>query len=94
MLKKIKDLVVDNVKKDNNKVTIDDVKEYGNKKLELVLSTEEHMASISILSDFTYDFFAVEIVSEDIVMNSTETCDSIKDLLTRIEEHIFKFSSL
>lgn len=94
MLKKVKDFVIDNFKKIDNKITIDDIKEYSNKKLELVLSSNEYMASISIISDFTYDFLTIEIVSENIIINSTEICGGINDLLTRIEEHILQFSKL
>lgn len=94
MLEKIKDFVIANIKQYNNKIIIDDVKEYGSKKLELVLTTKKYMASISILSDFTFDFLAVEIISEEIVINSTESCNSIKDLYTRIDKHISRFSSL
>lgn len=94
MITRIKELVIDNVKKFNNKISIDDIKEYNNNKLELVLSTDEYMASLSIFSDYTYDFLAVEIVSENIVMNDTETCNSIECLYSKLEEYIFKFSLL
>lgn len=94
MFKKIEDFVIANIKQYNNKIIIDDVKVYGNKKLELVLTTKKYMASISILSDFTFDFLAVDIISEEIVINSTESCDSIKDLYIIIDKHISTCSRL
>lgn len=94
MIIRVKEFVIDNVKKFNNKISIDDIKEYNNNKLELVLSTDEYMASLSIFSDYTYDFLVVEIVSENIVMNNTETCNSIEGLYSKLEEYIFKFSRL
>ncbi len=94
MITRVREFVIDNVKKFKNKISIDDIKEYNNNKLELVLSTDKYMASLSILSDYTYDFLAVEIVSENIVMNNTETCISIEGLYSKLEEYILKFFRL
>lgn len=52
------------------------------------------MASLSIITDYTYDFLAVEIETENIVINSTVTCNSFEELCTQLNENIFKFSRL
>jgi hypothetical protein len=67
---------------------------YGNNKLEYALSTKDYMASISVLPDFTYDFFAVEIEREDTIMVKTRQYDNIEGLFRELKEDISSFANL
>ncbi|MBW7453042.1 hypothetical protein ACFOLF_21270 [Paenibacillus sepulcri] len=76
-------------------ITIESEVMYGNSKLEYALSTEHYMASISVLSDFTYDFFAMEIISgEDPLLLNMKQFDSIENLFTELTKDIISFSDL
>ncbi|MMZ70348.1 hypothetical protein D1872_333660 [compost metagenome] len=52
------------------------------------------MASISVLSDYTYDFFAVEIESENTLIVKTKKFTNLDDLLAEIKKDISDFSEL
>lgn len=52
------------------------------------------MASISILSDHTYDFFAVEIESENTLSVKTKKFTSLDDLIAELKEDLSDFTSL
>ncbi|MDK8183737.1 hypothetical protein [Paenibacillus sp. UMB4589-SE434] len=67
---------------------------YGDAKLEYALSKENFMASISVLSDYTYDFFTVEIESENTLSVKTEKFTNLDDLLAELKADLLEFSSL
>jgi len=67
---------------------------YGNNKLEYALSIKEYMASISVLPDLTYDFFAVEIESEETLMVKTKKFKTIDELFSDLKEDISSFANL
>jgi hypothetical protein len=50
------------------------------------------MASVSILSDYTYDFYAVEIESERTFMVKTKQFVSFDELITELKKDISGFS--
>lgn len=77
-----------------DRITLDDIAIYENKKLEAVLSLQKHMASVGILPDLTYDFLAVESDSENIVLNRTENYTCVEDLCIALKKDIVTFIEL
>ncbi|MNC14689.1 hypothetical protein D3C75_624760 [compost metagenome] len=75
-------------------VVIEDVIFYEKAKLEYALSTTSHMASISILPDLTYDFFAEEIASEEVYLMKTKYFSSTEELFSQLTKDILSFSEL
>ena len=75
-------------------ITIESVVIYEESKLEYALSIENWMASITILSDFTYDFFIIEIKSEEIKANKTKNFKNIDMLFNEIEDDLRCFTNL
>ncbi|MGO4501190.1 hypothetical protein AB4114_35730, partial [Paenibacillus sp. 2RAB27] len=67
---------------------------YGNAKLEYALSIKNYMASISVLADYTYDFFISEIARENTFLIKTKQFENLNDLLDEIKEDLFNFSNL
>lgn len=94
MLDKIKDIVDEIIYNSKINITVESVVMYGENKLEYALSIEDCMASISILSDFTYDFFALEIESEDVKISKTMNFNNINDLFKTIDEDLRSFIEL
>lgn len=52
------------------------------------------MASISVLADYTYDFFISEIARENTFLIKTKQFENLNDLLDEIKEDLFNFSNL
>lgn len=67
---------------------------YGGNKLEYALSIEDYIASMSILSDLTYDFFATEIESENMLLVKTMNFNDIDSLFKQMKEDLGRFSNL
>ncbi|ASA23034.1 hypothetical protein [Paenibacillus donghaensis] len=86
----IENLIIDM----KNKIIVESEVIYGYSKLEYALSHEDYMASVSILSDFTYDFFIVDIESENTLLVKTKQFKNIDDLLKELEHDLSKFSTL
>lgn len=94
MLNEVKSYVNSFIDGTKNEITIESENIYGDSKLEYTLSIESQMASLSILADFTYDFFVTDIESENIIMSKTLSFDTIKDLLKQVKEDLEMFSAL
>lgn len=94
MFSKIKEFLANYLSNFGSIITMDDFTTYGDKKVEIVLSTAEHMASISILTDFTYDFLAVTIEDEHLAINKTINCKDIDDLYNELKSDITCFANL
>ncbi|MNN40567.1 hypothetical protein D3C81_1546460 [compost metagenome] len=62
--------------------------------MEYALSKDNYMASISVLSDYTYDFFAVEIESENTLSVKTKKFTNLDDLIAELKGDVSDFSSL
>lgn len=75
-------------------VKIESFISYGNKKVEYSLSFKEFMASVSILSDFTYDFFAIEIETERAFMFNTKQFKRLEDVVSELKTDLISLSSL
>lgn len=75
-------------------ISIESFISYGDKKIEYALSFKEFMVSVSILSDFTYDFFAIEIETERAFMFNTKQFQKFEDVITELKEDLFSLSSL
>lgn len=73
-----------------NRISLDSITNYDDKKIEMVLSMDNHMISISILLNLTYDLMIVEFESENLIMSKTKMCDNIDDLLQEIREDFKK----
>jgi len=86
--------IKNHIKESNKDIKLIDVTDYNGKKLEVVVSTDIHMASISVLPDYTYDFLAVEIENENIKLNVTKNCENLEKLKKEIEYDIIQFSKL
>lgn len=94
MFDKIKDFVNNYIKESKNSIIIENEAIYGDNKLEYALSIEEYMASMSILSDLTYDFFATEIESENMLLVKTMHFDDVESLFKQMREDLESFCSL
>jgi hypothetical protein len=94
MFDKVKIFVNDYVSGAGIGMTIESEVMHGSNKLEYALSIEDYMASISVLSDYTYDFFASEIESESMFMIKTMYFNSIGDLLKQMKEDLDRFIKL
>lgn len=92
MFEEIKLFVIDYIKGLDVSVIIESKVVYGTNKLEYALSIEGYMASISILSDYTYDFFAIE--SENMLMVKTMNFKSTEDILNQLKEDLDGFTKL
>ncbi|MNO75539.1 hypothetical protein D3C76_665900 [compost metagenome] len=93
VLENVKQFVENLVSKYSN-ITIEDEIMVANVKLEYALSTKTHMASISILSDLTYDFYAEGIWSEEVSLMKTKYFNSIEDLFIVLTKDITSFMEL
>jgi hypothetical protein len=94
MLILIKNYINNFIAELGNKIVIGDIKIYGENKLEYVLLTNEYMASISVLSDLTYDFFVIEIKSGNSFMFKTIEFKTKGDLFQQLKDDINTFSNL
>jgi hypothetical protein len=94
MLILIKNYINNFIAELDNKIVIEDIKIYGENKLEYVLLTNEYMASISVLSDLTYDFFVIEIESGNSFMFKTIEFTTKGDLFQQLKDDINTFSNL
>jgi hypothetical protein len=94
MFESVKQYVANLIDSLNNGIEIESEVVYGNAKLEYVLCLESYMASISVLSDYTYDYFTVEIESENTLMVKTKKFNNLDDLLTELNKDISDFSAL
>lgn len=94
MLDKIKDFINNYINNSEIKIIVESVVKYGENKLEYALSIEDYMASISILPDYTYDFFVLEIDSEEMILNKTKYFSIIDDLFKEIEGDLGNFVKL
>lgn len=75
-------------------IVIETTVTHGNRKIEYVLSIDDYMASISILDDFTYDFFVGEIESENIFMIKTLYFDNSDNLCEQMKTDLDEFTKL
>lgn len=94
VLELVKEFVNSYVLELDKEVIIESEVMYGNNKLEYALSTKEYMASISVLPDLTYDFFALEIESEEALMVKTKQFKNINELFGDLKEDISSFANL
>lgn len=90
----IKDLISKYVKEKENVIVVESETTYGCNKLEYTLSIEDYMASISILSNFTYDFFVIEIESENMLLIKTMYFNNIEALFIQLREDLEEFYNL
>lgn len=65
-----------------------------NKRLEYTLSTVTHMASISVLPDLSYDFFAIDILSEETFLMNLKKFNNIEELFIVLTNDITSFMKL
>lgn len=94
MFNKIKEFINSYVKDSKRNITIESEVVYGDNKLEYALSTDDYMASITILSNLTYDFFSAEIESEKMIMVKTKHFKNVENLFEQIKEDLESFTSL
>lgn len=94
MFQIVREFIAKYISENERIITLDNFKIYNESKLEIVLSTEEHMASVSLLSNFTYDFWAVEFESERVVINRTLEMGSIEEVIKEINIDLECFSNL
>ncbi|MFF2482311.1 hypothetical protein [Paenibacillus sp. NPDC058071] len=94
MLDLIKTLINDYISELNKGIAIESEVIYGENKIEYALSNDDYMASISVLSDYTYDFFVVEIMSDRTFMIKTKQFDNLDALITEIKSSILSFSEI
>jgi hypothetical protein len=94
MFEMIKDLISKYVKEKENVIVVESETTYGCNKLEYTLSIEDYMASISILSNFTYDFFVIEIESENMLLIKTMYFNNIEALFIQLREDLEEFYNL
>lgn len=75
---------------------IDITEQLGDKvdKVEIVISSNNFMGSISIYSNNVYDFLAIEMDSEKIMLNSNNTCKDVEELKCKVKYELYKFSKL
>lgn len=94
MFDSIKDFINKYVTTKDTEIIIESEIIHGKNKLEYALCKGDFMASMSILSDFTYDFFATEIENEKMIMAKTMYLKDIDELFKQIEEDMNDFSDL
>lgn len=94
MFQQIRKFINDYISGSNNKITVDSDVIHNDKKIEYALSIKGYMASLSVLTDLTYDFFVGEVDSEEIKSSRTLYFDNIEDLLNQIKVDLADFSQL
>ena len=93
MLDSVKQYITKLIVSLDNGIVIESEVLYGESKLEYSLCKDNLMASISVLSDYTYDFFIVEIKSENTRTNKTKKFTNFDDLLAEIKVDILEFAN-
>ncbi|MFB9273933.1 hypothetical protein [Cohnella cellulosilytica] len=94
MLTSVKQFVNNLIQELNKGIVIESEVMYGDAKLEYALSIEDFMASISVLSDLTYDYFAGEIESEEIKLFKTKQFTNRQNLFNELREDVLSFSNM
>ncbi|GGD79008.1 hypothetical protein [Paenibacillus nasutitermitis] len=89
----IKDVVNSYLLELDQVVVIESEVIYGNNKIEYALSSDEYMASISILQNLTYDFFVLDIESETAIVSKTEQFKEIDELFCDLKVDIASFAN-
>ena len=85
MLDLVKEFIT-NLSNNSSTVKLEDVLNYDGRKLVIVLSKKDYMASFEVLTNFEYDFIVINSNDETIVLNKTKKLNDIKELLIEIEE--------
>ena len=67
-----------------NKLQLEEFKVIGDQKSSAVIASSERMASVEVLSDGTYDFMSIEIISEDVLHTRTTTAESVAAVIELI----------
>lgn len=95
MFQQIREFINNYISSSKNEIIVNSDLIHNDKKLELSLSYSGcYMASLSVLTDLTYDFFVIEVESEKIMSNKTLYFENVDDLLKQIKLDLDVFSFL
>lgn len=92
-MKEIISRIDENMRNLHGNIQVLDMKVYGESKVEFVLILNKHMASLSILSDYTYDFMIIEMSSEEVKHSVTKSNESIELLISSINSEMEVFEN-
>ena len=91
MLTTIKDFLVNLVNGSDNIKLLDAII-YDGKKLAVIMSKKDYMASFEVMPNLEYDFLVVNSNNEAIVLNKSQKLNDIRELFMEIEEDYNAFS--
>lgn len=91
---KVESFIKNYCSKTESLITLDDIENYSDQKLEAVLTTGKFMVSISVLSDLTYDLTVVEFESEAVTMSKTKSSNDAEELFKELEADFEKIQHL
>jgi hypothetical protein len=91
MLNKIKNYIV-GLSSDSSIIKLVDVIIHDEKKLVVILSKNDYMASFEVLPNYEYDFLVINENDEAIVLNKSKKLDNIQELMAEIEEDYNAFA--
>ena len=91
MLNTIKDFLI-NLVSDSDIIKVEDAIVHEEKKIAVILSKKDYMASFEITPNFEYDFLVINSNDEAIILNKSKELYDIKELLSEIKKDYNTFA--
>lgn len=91
MLTNIKDFLVNLVNGSDN-IKLEDTIIHDGKKLAVIMSKKDYMASFEVIPNLEYDFLVINSNTEAIVLNKSKKLNDIRELFMEVEEDYNSFS--
>ena len=91
MLTTIKDFLV-NLAKDSSAIKLEDAVIHDGKKLAVIMSKKDYMASFEFTSNMEYDFLVINSNDEAIVLNKSKKLNDIRALFKELESDYNAFA--
>lgn len=91
MLTTIKDFLV-NLVNGSDDIKLEDAIIHDGKKLAVILSKKDYMASFEVMPNLEYDFLVINSNDEAIVLSKSKKLNDIKELFMEIKEDYNAFS--
>jgi hypothetical protein len=80
--------------KGSNAIKLEDAIIHDGKKLAVIMSKKDYMASFEVTLNLEYDFLVINSNDEAIVLNKSKILNDIRKLMMEIEEDYNTFTAL
>jgi hypothetical protein len=91
MLTTIKNFLI-NLAKGSSAIKLEDAVIHDGKKLSVIMSKKDYMASFEVIPNMEYDFLVINSNDEAIILNKSKKLKDILELLTELEEDYNAFA--